>query len=83
MNAYLTCAAVLLGGLAPLLVFCARAPVPAGVVALNLASTVVTLVLLLIAEGTHRQPFFDLALVSAVLSFAGGLAFARFLERWV
>jgi multisubunit Na+/H+ antiporter MnhF subunit len=40
-------------------------------------------VLLLLAQGTHRQPFFDLAIVSAVLSFAGGLAFARFLERWV
>ena len=39
--------------------------------------------LLIIAQGTHRQPFFDLALVSAVLSFGGGLAFARFLERWV
>jgi multicomponent Na+:H+ antiporter subunit F len=54
-----------------------------GLVALNLAGTIVTLVLLLLAEGTHRQPFFDLAVVSAVLSFAGGLAFARFLERWV
>jgi multisubunit Na+/H+ antiporter MnhF subunit len=25
----------------------------------------------------------DLAVVSALLSFAGSLAFARFLERWV
>jgi multisubunit Na+/H+ antiporter MnhF subunit len=83
VNPYLFFAAVLLGALAPLLVFCVRASVPAGLVALNLASTIVTLVLLLLAEGTHRQPFFDLALVSAVLSFAGGLAFARFLERWV
>jgi multicomponent Na+:H+ antiporter subunit F len=77
------CAAVLLGSLAPLIVLCVRAPVMDGLVALNLAATIVTLVLLLLAEGTHRQPFFDLAIVSAVLSFAGGLTFARFLERWV
>ena len=77
------CAAVLLASLATLIVLCARAPVMDGLVALNLAGTIVTLVLLLLAEGTHRQPFFDLAVVSAVLSFAGGLAFARFLERWV
>jgi multicomponent Na+:H+ antiporter subunit F len=77
------CAAVLLASLAPLIVLCVRAPVMDGLVALNLAGTVVTLVLLLLAQGTHRQPFFDLAIVSAVLSFAGGLAFARFLERWV
>ena len=30
-----------------------------------------------------RDPFMDLALVSALLSFAGALSFARFLERWL
>ena len=83
MNPFLFFGAVLLASLAPLLVLCVRAPVMDCLVALNLAGTIVTLVLLLIAQGTHRQPFFDLALVSAVLSFAGGLAFARFLERWI
>ena len=37
--------------------------------------------LLMLAEGEARQPFSDLALVLAVLSFAGSLLFARFLER--
>ena len=83
MNAFLFFGAVLLASLAPLPVLCVRAPVMDALVALNLAGTIVTLVLLLVAQGTHRQPFFDLALVSAVLSFAGGLAFARFLERWI
>jgi multicomponent Na+:H+ antiporter subunit F len=83
VNPYLVGAAVLLASLAPLFVLCVRAAVVDALVALNLAGTIVTLVLLLIAQGTHRQPFFDLALVSALLSFAGGLAFARFLERWV
>jgi multisubunit Na+/H+ antiporter MnhF subunit len=40
-------------------------------------------VLMVLAQGYRRDPFMDLALVSAVLSFAGALTFARFLERWV
>jgi multicomponent Na+:H+ antiporter subunit F len=74
---------VLLAGLAPLIAFSIRASAPDGLVALNLGGLVATLVLMLLAEATDRQPFFDLALVSAVLSFAGGLAYARFLERWL
>ena len=34
-------------------------------------------------RGFHRPPFFDLALVLALLTLAGGLVFARMLERWV
>jgi multisubunit Na+/H+ antiporter MnhF subunit len=83
MTAYFIAAAVLLAGLAPLILFSVRASPPDGLVALNLGGTIATLVLLLLAEATQRQPFFDLALVSAVLSFVGGLAYARFLERWL
>jgi multisubunit Na+/H+ antiporter MnhF subunit len=81
LSAFLIAAAVLLSGLGPLIVFAVRAAPPDGLVALNLGGTIATLVLLLLAAG--RQPFFDLAVVSAVLSFAGGLAYARFLERWL
>lgn len=83
MTAYLIAAAVMLVGLAPLIFFTLRASPPDGLVALNVGGDIATLVLLLLAAGTDRQPFFDLALVSAVLSFAGGLAYARFLERWL
>ena len=38
----------------------------------------VILVLLLVAEGTHRQPFGDLALVLGAVSFAGALGYLRF-----
>jgi multicomponent Na+:H+ antiporter subunit F len=74
---------VLLAGIGPLILFSLRASPPDGLVALNVGGSIATLVLLLIAEGTGREPFFDLAVVSAVLSFAGGLAYARFLERWL
>jgi multicomponent Na+:H+ antiporter subunit F len=83
MTAYYLATAVLMAGMAPLIVFSIRASVTDGLVALNFGGTIATLVLLLLAQAMQRQPFFDLALVSAVLSFAGGLAYARFLERWL
>ena len=83
MTAYFAAATALLAGLAPLIVFAVRASPADGLVALNVGGTSTTLVLLLFAEATERQPFFDLAVVTALLSFAGGIAYARFLERWL
>ena len=81
MTAYFAATAVLLVGLAPLIVFSVRANPLDGLVALNLGGTIATLVLMLLAQATQRQPFFDLAIVSAVLSVAA--AYARFLVRWL
>jgi multicomponent Na+:H+ antiporter subunit F len=80
---WLVAGAIMLAGAFPLLWVCLKRSIFEALVAVELAGTITTLVLLVIAQGTHRQPFFDLALVSALLSFGGGLAFARFLERWV
>jgi multisubunit Na+/H+ antiporter MnhF subunit len=84
MNGWLwTAVAMLLVGLVPCIWVAMRGTILGALAALELASTVTTLTLVLIARGLRRDPFMDLALVSAVLSFAGALAFARFLERWV
>ena len=83
MNVWLWAAAVLTLSLPACLWVCMRHPPLDALVALELASTITTLVLLLLAQGYRRDPFMDLALVSALLSFAGALTFARFLERWV
>jgi multisubunit Na+/H+ antiporter MnhF subunit len=83
VNAWLVAATVLIAGLLPCLWVAMRGTIVGALAALELASTITTLALMLIAQGLHRDPFMDLALVSAVLSFAGALAFARFLERWV
>jgi multisubunit Na+/H+ antiporter MnhF subunit len=83
MNAWLVAATILVSGLLPCLWVAMRASIVGALAALELASTITTLTLLLIAQGLHRDPFVDLALVSAVLSFAGALTFVRFLERWV
>ena len=83
MNVWLIAAFVLLLGFVPCIVVLWRAPVLDALVALNLAETLATLELVLLAEGLHRPEVFDLALVLALLAFGGGLVFARFLERWV
>ncbi|MCC6557778.1 MAG: MrpF/PhaF family protein [Polyangiaceae bacterium] len=51
--------------------------------ALDLSAVVGTLALLCMAEASGRSVYFDVALVSAVLAFASGMVFARFLERWL
>ncbi|MGH2875466.1 MAG: monovalent cation/H+ antiporter complex subunit F [Solirubrobacteraceae bacterium] len=82
MNEWIVAAIVLLiGGIAPLGVVTVRGDAMEGVVALALAGVIAALVLLLLAEGFHRQPFVDLAVALAVMSFIGSVAFARFLER--
>ena len=84
MNAWLIAATVLLpAGLLPCVWVAMRGTIISAAAALELASTVTTLTLLMIAQGLRRDPFMDLALVSAILSFAGALTFVRFLERWV
>jgi multicomponent Na+:H+ antiporter subunit F len=52
-------------------------------VALELSSVVVTLVLLLLAEGYRRSIYTTVPLVLAALSVVSGLVFARFMERRV
>jgi multicomponent Na+:H+ antiporter subunit F len=73
--------------MAVFLIPCAAASLRGGpvdrLVALEAAGVIGPLILLLIAEAMGRQPFADLGLALALLSFAGGLVFARFLERWM
>ena len=82
MNGWLWAAAVLVAALVPLAILCTRLPAPEGVVALEAAGIDAVLALLLIAQGTDRQPFGDLALVLAVVSFVGAIAYLRFVEAF-
>jgi multisubunit Na+/H+ antiporter MnhF subunit len=81
MNEFLIAALALLVTFVPCGVVCARAPMLQGLVALEVVGVAASLVLLLLAAGLDRQPFADLGLVAALLSFAGAVAFVRFLER--
>ena len=52
-------------------------------IALELGGSVAAALLIVMAEGYHRQPFAYLGIVLAVLTFAGSLSFVRLLERRV
>ena len=84
MNVWLIAATVLLAGLLPCGWVLLRGRTTETLVALELGSTTVTLVLLLLAEGFHRSSYFELPVVLASLSFVGTLVFIRFLgNRWL
>ncbi|MBZ5584568.1 MAG: hypothetical protein LAQ30_20620 [Acidobacteriia bacterium] len=83
MNIWLIFAGVLLACLVPCGIACLRGDAVDRVVGLEAAGLIATLILLLLAEGFQRQPFTDLALALGLLSFGGGMVFARFLERWM
>lgn len=62
---------------------CSRGSTPARLAGLELASVLTFLLLLVLTEGLHRQPFLGAAVTLALASFIGSLALARFLERWL
>jgi multicomponent Na+:H+ antiporter subunit F len=74
---------LLVGGFGSCLLAVLRRDPVRRLVVLELASALVVLVLLLLAAGYHRSTYVDVALVFAVVSFAGSLVYARFLERWL
>lgn len=81
MNPWLLSALILLAALAPCGIACAVATPVAALAILEVASTLTTAALMALSEGVERQPFIDLALVFAVLSVVGAIAFARLLEH--
>jgi multisubunit Na+/H+ antiporter MnhF subunit len=84
VNAWLAGTLALCAGLVPCAFVCLRAKDPCDrLVALEMSAVLVSLALVLLAEAMQRPLFLDLALTQALLSFGGGLVFARFLERWV
>jgi multisubunit Na+/H+ antiporter MnhF subunit len=84
MNVWLVGATALLAGLLPCGWVVLRGRLTEALVGLELGGTVVTVVLVLLAEGFHRSSYFTLPLVLAALSFVGTLAFIRFLgNRWL
>ena len=83
MNPWLGSAFVLLVLMVPCLIACLRGDFVNRLVALEAASAMAAIILLLLTEGYSRVPFVDLSLTMALLAFGGGLVFARFFERWL
>jgi multisubunit Na+/H+ antiporter MnhF subunit len=53
-----------------------------GLVAVEAAGAVATLVLVCLSVGLGNSLYFTVAVISAVASLIGGLVFAQFLGRW-
>jgi multisubunit Na+/H+ antiporter MnhF subunit len=81
MSQWTLAAIVLSCGFVPLGGVCLRSDRMSAVVALALASTLTTAVLVVLTIALRRQPFIDLAVVLVSLSVVGVLAFARLIER--
>ncbi len=81
MNDWLAAALAMIVCLIPPGIACFRGRPEERLVGFELAGTLTALAMVLIAEGLGRPSFLDLPLTVALLSFAGGLVFARFLER--
>ncbi|HEX3242867.1 MAG TPA: monovalent cation/H+ antiporter complex subunit F [Solirubrobacterales bacterium] len=81
MNEWAVAAIVLLAVLPVCAVITALLDPIDGLIALEVSGTTGTAILLLLSESLKRQPFADLALIFAALSFVGALGFARLLER--
>lgn len=80
---WLYAAAFMLIALAPCMITVYRGKAADRLAALEMGSVIITLQMLLLAQGYHRSILYDLPLTLALLSFGGGMVFARFLERWL
>ena len=83
MNLWMLASALLLLAVIPAGIACFRRDAIHRLVGLEMSEIITSLLLVTLAQATHRLPFYDLALALAILSFGGGLVFARFLERWL
>jgi multisubunit Na+/H+ antiporter MnhF subunit len=81
MNVWLVAAVVLVLAWLPCLAVCIFATDLDALVAVELGSTLLTTVLMLLSIAFGRQPFIDLALAFVLVSIVGSLAFARLMEE--
>lgn len=81
MNAWQIAGAAVACGLIPCADMCLRGAPERRLVGLEMASMVVVIAMVLFTEGFGRVPFIDIPVALALLSFGGGLVFARFLEK--
>jgi multicomponent Na+:H+ antiporter subunit F len=81
MNLWLVAGAAVSSALLPCADMCLRGSPERRLVGMEMASMVVILAMVLFTVGFGRVPFVDLPLALAIMSFGGGLIFARFLGK--
>ena len=83
MNSFVIAAIAMLVAVIPCGIVVVRGQLMDAVVAYEAISSVVLMVLVLLAEGFRRSGEFELPVLLALLLFGSGLVFVRFLERWL
>jgi multicomponent Na+:H+ antiporter subunit F len=83
VNGFVIAAIAMLIGTIPCGIVVLRGEIMAAVVAYEAISSIIVVVLVLLAEGFGRPGEFELPVLLAVLMFGSGLVFVRFLERWL
>jgi multicomponent Na+:H+ antiporter subunit F len=81
VNGFVIAAIAMLIALIPCAIVVARGDAMEAVVGFEAISSVVVMVLILLAEGFGRPGEFEFAELLAVLMFGSGLVYVRFLER--
>jgi multicomponent Na+:H+ antiporter subunit F len=81
MNPWLIAASAVSAALIPCADMCLRGSPERRLVGLEMTGILVIIAMILLAIGFGRSIFIDLPLALAVMSFGGGLVFARFLEK--
>lgn len=81
MAGFVITAIVMLVALIPCGIVVARGSAMEGLVAFELISSVVVMVLVLLSEGFRRSGEFELPVLLAVVMYGSGLVYARFLGQ--
>jgi multisubunit Na+/H+ antiporter MnhF subunit len=83
VSAFVVTAIAMLVGIIPCGIVLCRGTLMDAVVAYEAISSIMVLVLVLLAQGFQRPGEFELPVLLAVLLLGSGLVFVRALERWL
>jgi multicomponent Na+:H+ antiporter subunit F len=81
MHVWLIAGCLVSSALLPCADMCLRGAPERRLVGMEMASMLVVMAMVLFSIGFGRVPFVDMPLALAIMSFGGGLVFARFLGK--
>ena len=80
---FVAAAIAMLAAIIPAAIVLCRADVGGSVVAYEFITSVIVIVLALLAQGFQRSGLFELPVLLAVLMYGSSLVFVRAMERWL
>jgi multicomponent Na+:H+ antiporter subunit F len=81
MNAWQIAGAAVMATLIPCAWMCLKGTPERRLVGVEMTGLLITTIMVLLSIGFGRQIMLDLPLALAIMSFGGGLVYARFLEK--